>query len=395
MPDFRNYGTRLLTPTPTSSQVLDMERITGLHRFIPRPTHNLAGRVNISPVDSCGQLVLTFGGFQNLLAPLYCRYIPQTATGVPEVTCLILLLVFKSIGSVLDQCVSDWKRDTGLPLDRFVPKVKEAILHMSDEYHGGQPPDIPFDCLVYRSAYLYEYAPANALAIEAVLNDDAEDQGLISSLLTSKRRIWVCCLGGGPGSEILGVAKWIVRQQLVATQLQVVVIDKYQEWQDQWKSVRNTLNTNFSVGSAISAKRLPLVVPKGFVGVDVIDPKSAQLPALTRGFDLYVVSYVVSHIYTDDGLSQFCKSMQSVIDSAPKGSKFLFIDRHERERGWNKSVTILLNHPGIEISGPYFSSSVSPGDPREEKTDLGVLYEHLNRFPRLGWDIFWVVGTKV
>ena len=305
------------------------------------------------------------------------------------------LLVFKSLGNVLDQCVSDWKRDAALPLDRFVPLVGKAIRHMSEEYHGGHPPEIPFESLVYRSAYLYEYAPANALAVEAVLNDAAEDQGLISGLLTSKLQISLCCLGGGPGSEILGVAKWLVRQQLSATQMEVVVIDKCLEWRNQWKSVRDTLNTNFLAGSSNSAQGRRLVVPKGLVSVDIVDPKSAQLPPLVHGYDLYVVSYVVSHIYADDALSQFSKFMQTVIDSAPKGSRFLFIDRHEREREWIGSVTTLLDHPGIEVFGPYFSNRDSPSDSQEEKTDLGVLFKHLNRFPRLGWDIFWMVGTKV
>ena len=141
-------------------------------------------------------------------------------------------------------------------------------------------------------------------------------------------------------------------------------------------------------------------MPKGFVGVDVIDPESAQLPALTRGFDLYVVSYVVSHIYTDNGLSQFRRFMQSVIESAPQDSKFLFIDRGgEQKQGggvnWQESVRHLLSCPGIVISDPVRLTSRSPGDYRERKTDLGVLYEHLDRAPRLGWDIFWMVGTKV
>ena len=301
-----------------------------------------------------------------------------------------------SIGNVLNQCVSDWMLDTGLPLDRFVPKVEKAILHMSDEYYSHERPEIPFDDPFYRLAYLYKYAPANALAVEAVLSDDANHQQLISGLLRPKQRISLCCFGGGPGTEIVGIAKWIVRQQLDATQLEVLVTDKYSQWKNEWKLVRDTVNTNFLVGNAISDnKGRPLVVPKGFVGVDVIDPESAQLPALTRGYDLYIVSYVVSHIYTDDGLSQFCRFMRSVIDSAPRDSKFLFIDRYEREREWDKSVTTVLGHSGIEISGPYFSKRDSPGDLREEKADLGVLYESLDIFPRLGWDIFWTVATKV
>ena len=304
-------------------------------------------------------------------------------------------MIFKSLGNVLDQSVSDWPLNTGLPLDSFVQQVKEAILCMRDEYRSGRRPEIPFDDLVYRSAYLYEYAPANALAVEAVLNVDAKNQRLISSLLTSKQCISLCCLGGGPGSEILGVAKWIVRQQLGATQLEVVVTDKYPQWKDQSKSVRDALNTNVLADGAVSAERPPLVVSRGFAEVDVINPASARLPVLRGGFELYVVSYVVSHIYTDDGLSQFRRFMRSVIDSAPKGSKFLFIDRHEREKEWNKSVTTVLDHSGIEISGPYFSRSDSPGDLQEEKADLGVLYESLDISPRLGWDIFWMVATKV
>ena len=220
------------------------------------------------------------------------------------------LQIFKSLGNVLDQSVSDWKLSTGLPLDSLVPQVKKAILRMRDVYHSGNRPEIPFECLVYRLAYLYEYASANAFAVEAVLNDDAKNQRLISSLLTSKQRISLCCLGGGPGSEIVGVAKWIVQQQLGTTQLEVVIIDKCLEWRNQWKSVRDTLNSNFSAGSSISAQSRRLIVPRGFVKVDVIDPESAQLPPLVHGFDLYVVSYVVSHIYTDYGLSQFCKFMQ-------------------------------------------------------------------------------------
>ena len=275
----------------------------------------------------------------------------------------------------------------------LVPQVKEAIRRMGHEYYSGKRPEIPFDDAVYRSAYLYQYAPANALAVEAVLNDDAKNQRLISGLLTSQQRISVCCLGGGPGSEIVGVAKWIVQQKLATTQLEVVVTDKFPQWQDQWKSVRDTLNTDVLSGCAGSAKRPPLVKSIGFVQVDVVNPASAQLPAVRRGFDLYVVSYVVSHIYTPEGLSRFHEFMRSVIDSAPKGSIFLFIDRSGP--GWQTSVATLLNHPGIEISEFYSSSSMSPGDPREEKADLGVLYEGLGVPPRLGWDIFWVVGTKV
>ena len=90
-----------------------------------------------------------------------------------------------------------------------------------------------------------------------------------------------------------------------ATQLNVVIVDKCLEWRTQWKSVRDTLNANFPANGAASQERTPQVVSRGFVNVDVVDPASALLPVFRSGFDLYVVSYVVSHIYTSEGLSRF------------------------------------------------------------------------------------------
>ena len=80
--------------------------------------------------------------------------------------------------------------------------------------------------------------------------------------------------------------------------------------------------------------------------------------------------------------------MQSVIESAPQGSKFLFMDRGGEQRqdggvNWQESVRHLLSCPGIDISDPVRLVSNSPGDRRERKTDLGVLYEYLDLEPRL------------
>ena len=303
--------------------------------------------------------------------------------------------IFKSLGNVLDQSVYSWTQKPGLPLDSLVPQVKKAIQRMSCEYRSGNRPEIPFDNPLYRSAYLYEYAPANALAVEAVLNYDAQNQRLVSGLLTSKQRISLCCLGGGPGSEILGIAKWIERRRVGQIILDVLVTDKYREWDHEWKSLVRAVNSN----RVQSLRSLPTITGR-FAQVDVEEPSDASDFGCGSGFDLYIVSYVVSHIFTSEGLSRFGQFIAPVLSAAPKGAKFLFIDRGgvANEAGgvnWHKSVRDLLSCTGMDISDPVPLFSNSPGDSREKKTDLGVLYEHLDIDPRLGWDIFWMVGTKV
>ena len=303
--------------------------------------------------------------------------------------------IFESLGNVLDQSVSGWKQKTGLPLDSLVALVTKAIQRMSCEYYSGSRPEIPFGNLCYRSAYLYKYAPANALAVEAVLNDDANNQRLISSLLTSKQRISLCCLGGGPGSEILGIAKWIERRRVGQVILDVLVTDKYREWDHEWKSLVRAVNSN----RVQSLRALPTITGR-FAQIDVEDPSDASYFGCGSGFDLYIVSYVVSHIFTSEGLSRFGQFIDPLLSAAPKGAKFLFIDRggvanNAGGVNWQESVRELLSFPGIDVSAPFSLTRRSPGDSRERKTDLGVLYEHLGEDPRLGWDIFWMVGTKV
>ena len=295
----------------------------------------------------------------------------------------------------MDQSVSDWTLKTGLPLDRFVPQVKEAIQRMRCEYYSGNRPEIPFGNLCYRSAYLYKYPPANALAVEAVLNDDAKNQRLISGLLTSKKRISLCCLGGGPGSEILGIAKWIERQRVEQIILDVLVTDKYREWDHEWKSLVRAVNSN----RVQSPRSLPTITGR-FAQIDVEEPPDTSYFGCVSGFDLYIVSYVISHIFTSKGLSRFGQFIDPLLSAAPKGAKFLFMDRggvvnNPGGVNWQESVRDLLSRPGMDVSAPVGLTSRSPGDSRERKTDLGVLYEHLGEDPRLGWDIFWMVGTKV
>ncbi len=303
--------------------------------------------------------------------------------------------IFRTIGNVLDQSVSGWRQNTELPLDGLVHQVKEAIQRMGCEYRSGNRPEIPFGNHFYRSAYLYEYAPANALAVEAVINDDAQKQRLVSDLLASKQRISLCCLGGGPGSEILGIAKWIERRRVGQVKLQVLVTDKYREWDHEWKSLVRAVDSirGQSLGS------LPTITGR-FAPIDVEKPSHASYFGRGAGFDLYIVSYVVSHIFTSEGLSRFGQFIAPVLSTAPKGAKFLFIDRGgvANEAGgvnWHKSVRDILSCTGMDISDPVPLFSKSPGDHRERKTDLGVLYKHLDIDPRLSWDIFWMVGTKV
>ena len=190
------------------------------------------------------------------------------------------LQIFKLFGNVLNDSVESYSRGKHLTLETAVPKIEAAIQHMKREYRGGQCPDFSFEDDWYRLAYMYEYASANSLAVLDVLSSADKNNGISGSLLGTESKISICSLGGGPGSEIVGIAKWIARQQLEIEQLEVVVTDKTLQWRTEWKRVLDALNNNFRSGAVVSSSRSPFVVSRGYVSVDVEDPTRAQIQAL-------------------------------------------------------------------------------------------------------------------
>jgi len=79
-----------------------------------------------------------------------------------------------------------------------------------------------------------------------------------------------------------------------------------------------------------------------------------------------------------------------MVEHAAVGAKFLFVERGEDK--WKAEIQRLADAVGLTL-GP-FQPAKSTMDTDEEKTDLGQLFVDIGWHPRLGWNAFWVVGTK-
>ena|ERR1035438_9509028 len=126
-----------------------------------------------------------------------------------------------------------------------------------------------------------------------------------------------------------------------------------------------------------------------FSAVDI--KNSASLVNLGTIFDqdIYILSYLVSEIFTN--FEDFRSFTQQIADYAPKGAKFLFIDR--KGQCWKNEITTLAKQAGIKLSS--FNDTQSHVDTAtEQASDLGSLREELGIDPKCRWKAFWVVGTK-
>jgi hypothetical protein len=171
------------------------------------------------------------------------------------------------------------------------------------------------------------------------------------------------------------------------------VTEKFGEWRADWLALRSQINQQLDQHYKAASRARPLSITGGFQQVDVENSATVSDWQSLCSHDIYFVSYVVSSIFNRfDNLFGF---MTELVERVPRGAKFLFIDRAANHDKWKTPVKELASRAGLHISEPHPTVSHTPLDSDEQKSDLGVIFTEIPRSPRLSWDAFWVVGTKV
>ena len=123
--------------------------------------------------------------------------------------------------------------------------IKKELTNLSAEYGklaSKTSSSIDYSDSVKRFAYIYKYTVAHADYIMQLIDGN---KGL-RALLTNKS-IEVACLGGGPGSDLLGVLKYLIRTGAKGLSLKCYIFDKERAWGDSWSDVASQLIPPFQV----------------------------------------------------------------------------------------------------------------------------------------------------
>ena len=291
--------------------------------------------------------------------------------GIPEG--LPAVKYFEILGEVINGEIELIAAHSGPPRNELVSMILSHASDTTNLYRKWRKPSIPFDDPLRRLAYLYMYVAANAYVVEYVLKEDPSLKAFITSV--SRRNsgvVKVCSLGAGPGTELLGLAKWIEQEQ-IGDQiiLDPLLCDQETGWGDNWVAIRDQMRGRINKAYGTN-KRPVFVLPGDFHRIDVEDVQSIGDVPDVRDQDLYLVSYVVSHVFDNfDNMNRFfCE----LIGNAPPRSKFIFIDR--RGERWQDKVTQLAKSAPIQFSETKEASDLTISRD-EEKSDLGAIFNEL------------------
>jgi hypothetical protein len=123
----------------------------------------------------------------------------------------------------------------------------------------------------------------------------------------------VACLGGGPGTDALGVLKYLREFQpnAMSPTLECCVMDKEPSWNVNWGAIAQLAGAP--------------IVPY-FCQLDVTQPVAPAAGAYLATADLITISYLISEVEKLNANGSVAQFVQNVFHSAKQGALLVYVD---------------------------------------------------------------------
>jgi hypothetical protein len=205
-----------------------------------------------------------------------------------------------SFGLVKDVLDDLYKRIESAHNDQADQAIKNALASLSGQYRDlDKDTRVPVDYSdpAIRFGYVFRYVAAHSSYVRDICLRSLP----ISQLLSSDARVKVTCLGGGPGTELIGLIQASNRLDR-KKDLLFSLIDREDAWADTWENIDEELDAGFRVST-------------NFRAIDISRPFRLENLNGPFGSDIFVMSYFLSEIYAfRDACSSFFDSLVRVMN---------------------------------------------------------------------------------
>ncbi len=297
---------------------------------------------------------------------------------------------FRIVRGALDALVDGICRHRHLQRPAAMQMAAAHLQTMRNEWFSGDTPNIAYEDPLCRFAYLYAHTAVNANLCEFCIRQSPDVATHINEVLDANGELRVCAFGGGPGTELLALAKHLcnTREGRPQGDVSFTLLDIVEEWCESWNALESTIKDRFRERFG-ARNRWPFTISKTFLSFDMTQIE--QYANLHHVFthDLYVMNYVLSEVFGNN--EAFGRLIHRMAEAAPAGAKFLIVDRSQDPIiNWAQRH---LAHAGLNVGEVQRTNRNMDGD--EQADTLADYIALIQRRPRVQWQgAFWVVGTK-
>jgi hypothetical protein len=299
---------------------------------------------------------------------------------------------FQTLNSVLNQAVADVCKDMRIGEYEAIEKIKEFLKNNSDSYFSDVT-RLSYDDPLCRAAYIYTYVGAHADQFQIALTKFSELSEMILGK-TQNGKLNICSLGGGPGSELLGFAKFfdLARKDSQCLDVDFLLVDQKNEWDETWYALVKGLDCSYREKFGDSRRSWPLLVDRSFLSLNLTEKSDFEkYSSRFSDVDLFVLNYVVSEL--KNNLRSFYSCLNILVEKSKPGAYFVFIDRNE-DKIRNITHKIINSIPFL-CEKSSFLEERGRIDKTEQCVDWGTWPERLNRKPKLKWNAFYILAESV
>jgi hypothetical protein len=268
-------------------------------------------------------------------------------------------------------------------------KTQKFIEQNSERWRLADP-QINYEDPFCRMAYLYMNVAIHAALVETALSSYPAIQKLIKSKANGGSDLHLCALGGGPGSELIGVVRYVESLRLTGKTVHVdfALIDRIREWDESWHALKNAVDGELRETYGADRNQWPIAVSRSFLPLDATSPAEfTNFATRFKSTDVFLVCYLVSEL--KGSISKLESVLDSLISKVSSGALLLFIDRNEREVREGVQGIIARNSSLISLG-----ISTERGGMKDNLEDFGEWYIHLPALPRRKWMAFFALAQK-
>lgn len=281
------------------------------------------------------------------------------------------MIIFRIVKDAIDTVYSLAKKSP----DEIDALVRQSLTKLSVSYGSlriGARPDYSYWSTWI--AYIYKYLPAHSNFLYQIVKDTP---GLPARL--NKEEIRLCSIGGGPGSDILAIGKYLSRHR-VRTPMRVRVYDRELGWENIWKILNSNMSSSLSP-EQVTTRYCSLDLDKS----DVWGSDEECLNA-----NIFTIIFFYSETRQNANTNLY---LERIFKHAQNNSIFIFLDNNTPE--WYQKFDEIASRSGLSLLAAPVEGIINIGDGRyEEKTLLEPYRSRYGSEPKLDGNVAWRVYVK-